>query len=32
VTYAVIAYLVTVALWLLWGVATLRRERALKND
>lgn len=31
-TYAVIAYLVTVALWLLWGVATLRRERALKND
>jgi len=32
VTYAIIAYIVTVALWLLWGYATLRRERTLKND
>jgi len=31
-TYAVIAYLITIALWFLWGVATLRRERSLRDD
>jgi hypothetical protein len=28
-TYAVIAYLVTVVLWIVWIVATLRRERSI---
>ena len=30
-TYAIIAYIVTVALWILWGYATLRRERTRNN-
>ena len=31
-TYAIIAYLITMALWLLWGISTLRRERSLRDD
>jgi hypothetical protein len=31
-TYAVVAYILTVALWLLGGIAIVRRERALRDD
>jgi hypothetical protein len=31
-TYALIAYALTVALWLLWTVTVVRRERALRDD
>jgi hypothetical protein len=32
VTYAVIAYVLTVALWVGWALATASRERALRNE
>jgi hypothetical protein len=31
-TYAIISYLVTVALWTGWALATARRERSLRDD
>lgn len=31
-TYAVISYLVTVAIWIAWGLMTASRERSLRGD
>ena len=30
--YAVIAYIVTVVLWIVWAFATASRERSLRGD
>jgi hypothetical protein len=32
VTYALIAYVITVALWIGWVLATRSRERSLRDD
>lgn len=31
-TYAIISYLVTVVLWIVWGLATVARERSLRGE